>query len=279
MNLDSVTSGLRGKLCFIGGGNMGRSLMGGLVARGIAPEQIMAVDPVATIRDGLAHDFQILTHADASVAVADADLVLLAVKPQVMRQVCQSLAPSFPAQAIAVSIAAGITTTQLDTWLGGQRAVVRAMPNTPALLGAGATGLFANARVRAEQRLLASAVLDAVGISVWLENEAQMDVVTALSGSGPAYVWFFMKAFMDAAREMGFSYSEAELLVSQTFRGAIELFSKTDFTCEEWIEKVCSRGGTTEAALASYRQNLVRDDIMAGAVAALNRAVELGQGR
>ncbi|HET9049573.1 MAG TPA: pyrroline-5-carboxylate reductase [Chiayiivirga sp.] len=272
MNLDSVTSGLRGKLCFIGGGNMGRSLIGGLMARGFAPEHVVAVDPVASVRDGLAHDFQILTHADASVAVADADLVLLAVKPQVMRQVCQSLAPSFPAQAMAVSIAAGITTTQLDTWLGGQRAVVRAMPNTPALLGAGATGLFANARVHPEQRVLASAVLDAVGISVWLENEAQMDVVTALSGSGPAYVFLLAEAMQAAAVAQGLSEAAARALAVQTCLGAGRMLLESGEDAATLRQRVTSPGGTTQAAVESF----MRDGFEAIVARAIAAATERG---
>jgi len=259
-----------GNLTFIGGGNMGRSLVGGLVARGVAPGRITVADPVAAARDGLVSDFGVQACADATQAMRAADLVLLAVKPQVMREVCQSLAPAFPASAVAVSIAAGITTAQLDAWLGGGRAVVRAMPNTPALLGAGATGLYANARTTTAQRLLAGVVLDAVGISVWLQDEAQMDVVTALSGSGPAYFFLLTEALQAAAVELGLPEAAARALAAQTCLGAGRMLVEADEDAASLRQRVTSPGGTTQAALASFAQDEF-DAIVARAVAAATR--------
>lgn len=259
-----------GNLIFIGGGNMGRSLVGGLVARGVAPGRITVADPVAAARDGLVSDFGVQACADATQAMRAADLVLLAVKPQVMREVCQSLAPAFPASAVAVSIAAGITTAQLDVWLGGGRAVVRAMPNTPALLGAGATGLYANARTTTAQRLLAGVVLDAVGISVWLQDEAQMDVVTALSGSGPAYFFLLTEALQAAAVELGLPEAAARALAAQTCLGAGRMLVEADEDAASLRQRVTSPGGTTQAALASFAQDEF-DAIVARAVAAATR--------
>ena len=264
-----------GNLVFIGGGNMGRSLIGGLVARGIDPARIAAVDPTAAVREGLINDFGIRAFATASAAMPDAALVLLAVKPQIMRTVCQTLAAELPDSAVAVSIAAGITTAQLDGWLGCERAIVRAMPNTPALLGAGATGLYANTRVSAKQRLLASVVLDAVGISVWLEDEAHMDVVTAVSGSGPAYFFLLVEAMQAAAVELGLPEAAARALAAQTCLGAGRMLVESDEDAATLRQRVTSPGGTTQAALDS----LVGEEfeiIVARAVAsAARRGAEL----
>ena len=266
MNASTARPSPNDTLVFIGGGNMGRSLIGGLIARGMSPARIVAIDPSAAIRTGLANDFGIRTAADATAVPGEAALVLLAVKPQIMREVCRSLAPSLPGHAVAVSIAAGITSTQLEAWLGGQRAVVRAMPNTPALLGAGATGLFANAHTSQAQRLLAGEVLDAVGISVWLEDESRMDVVTALSGSGPAYFFLLAEALQEAAIEQGLPEAAARALVSQTCLGAGRMLLESGEDATELRRRVTSPGGTTQAALESFAQD--------GFAAIVARAVE-----
>lgn len=261
-----------GTLAFIGGGNMGRSLIGGLITRGIAPERIVVADPSETVRDGLIADFGIRAAMSASDAVQDAALVLLAVKPQVMREVCEALAPAWPADAVAVSIAAGITTGQLDAWLGSQRAVVRAMPNTPALLGAGASGLFANPRTTSAQRLLADAVLGAVGIGVWLQDEAQMDAVTALSGSGPAYFFLLTEAMQAAAVELGLSDAAARALAAQTCLGAGRMLAESGEDAATLRQRVTSPGGTTQAALESFSG----DDFFAIVARALAAATRRG---
>ncbi len=275
MNESISTLLARSRLAFIGGGNMGRSLIGGLVVRGMDPAHIAVTDPVAEVRDGLANDFGVRTGVDATAILADADLVLLAVKPQVMREVCRSLAVAFPRDAIALSIAAGITTTQLDVWLGGDRAIVRAMPNTPALLGAGATGLHANARVDAAGRLLASAVLDTVGISVWIDEEKQMDVVTALSGSGPAYFFLLVEAMQAAAVELGLPAATAHALATQTCLGAGRMLSEGDEDASILRQRVTSPGGTTQAALESFSREDFAAIVARALVAATRRGAEL----
>ncbi|NUO02258.1 MAG: pyrroline-5-carboxylate reductase, partial [Saprospiraceae bacterium] len=149
--------------------------------------------------------------------------------------------------------------------------------NLPAQIGMGMTAFTSSDEVTRIELVMVQNLLNTTGKTVYVAQESAIDAATAISGSGPAYVWYFMEAMMSAARDMGFNQSESELLVSQTFRGAIELYDKSDFSCEEWIEKVCSKGGTTEAALRSYSQNALRSDIIEGATAALNRAVELGK--
>lgn len=264
-----------GTLAFIGGGNMGRSLIGGLIARGIAPGRIVVADPSDTARGKLIADFGIRAVAHASEAIHDAALVLLAVKPQVMRDVCQSLAVDFPERSVAVSIAAGITTIQLDTWLGGGRAVVRAMPNTPALLGAGATGLYANARTTPEQRQLASAVLGAVGICEWLDKESLVDVVTALSGSGPAYFFLLAEAMQTAAVELGLPESTARTLAAQTCLGAGRMLVEAGEDAATLRQRVTSPGGTTQAALDCFAHEGLRAIVARALDAATRRGAEL----
>lgn len=212
----------------------------------------------------------------AEDCIRQSDLVILAVKPQDAAALFEKIQPLIDPQQVFLSIMAGVKLSTIAEVLQAQK-IIRAMPNLPAQIGMGMTAFTSSDAVTRIELVMVQNLLNTTGKTVYVEKEAAIDAATAISGSGPAYVWFFMKSMMDAARDMGFSYSEAELLVSQTFRGAIELFNKTDYTCEEWIEKVCSRGGTTEAALASYDKNLVRDDIMAGAQAALHRAKELGE--
>ena len=208
--------------------------------------------------------------------IRQSDLVILAVKPQDAPALFNKVRPLIDRQQVFLSIMAGVKLRTIADGLGAEK-VVRAMPNLPAQIGMGMTAFTSSASVTRIELVMVQNLLNTTGKTVYVEREEAIDAATAISGSGPAYVWFFMKSMMDAAQGMGFNQSEAELLVSQTFRGAIELFNKTDFTCEEWIVKVCSKGGTTEAALASYEQNLVRDDIMAGAQAAMLRAKELGK--
>lgn len=276
-SLSPASSSNPPRFTFIGGGNMGRSLIGGLIARGIAAERITVVDPVAATREGLIHDFGIQATADATKALPGSALVLLAVKPQVMREVCGGLASAFPADAVAVSIAAGITTTQLETWLGGNRAVVRAMPNTPALLGAGATGLYANARTTPKQRLLAGTALDAVGLSVWLEDEQQMDVVTALSGSGPAYFFLLVEALQAAAQAQGLPEAAARALAAQTCLGAGRMLVESGEAAADLRHRVTSPGGTTQAALESFQRDDFEAIVSRAVAAAVQRGAELSR--
>ncbi len=275
MNPASARAESDGLILFIGGGNMGRSLVGGLIARGTPAARIVAVDPSQEARDALAADWGIGTAPDAAAVLPDAALVMLAVKPQVMKPVCESLAAAFPPQAVAVSIAAGITTTQLDAWLGGGRAVVRAMPNTPALLGAGATGLFANARVTPAQRVLADTVLGAVGVGVWLDSEAHMDLVTALSGSGPAYVFLLAEAMQAAAQRLGLPPEAARVLAAQTCLGAGRMLTESGEDAGALRQRVTSPGGTTQAALESFARDGFSGIVARAIEAAAHRGAEL----
>lgn len=205
-----------------------------------------------------------------------ADLIILAVKPQDAPALFEKISMMVEEQQVFLSIMAGVKINSIQRALKVKK-VIRAMPNLPAQIGMGMTAFTSSDEVTRIELVMVQNLLNTTGKTVYVENENFIDAATAISGSGPAYVWYFMDAMMTAARKMGFSLSESELLVGQTFRGAIELYSKTNFSCEEWIQKVSSRGGTTEAAMKSYQANLVHEDIIAGAQAALDRAIELGK--
>jgi len=240
-------------LAFIGGGNMARSLIGGLVARGTPPASIRVAEPVDALREGLAKDFGIPVFSDNADAVAGAATWVFAVKPQVMRAVCEALAPVAQAsRPLIVSIAAGITTAQLERWLGGDLPVVRTMPNTPALLGAGVTGLFANARVDADGRARTATLLSAAGPTVWINEEARMDAVTALSGSGPAYVFLLAEALQAAGEAEGLPPGAARTLALQTILGAGRMLTESDVDAAELRRRVTSPNGTTHAAIETF---------------------------
>jgi pyrroline-5-carboxylate reductase len=240
-------------VAFIGGGNMARSLIGGLIARGTPAGEIHVSEPVDVLRDALAADFGVNTGADNAAAAGAAGLWVLAVKPQVMRAVCEALAPLAQAnRPLVVSIAAGITAAQLQRWLGGDVAVVRTMPNTPALLGAGVTGLFASGEVDAAGRDRAAALLSSAGMTVWIDDEAQMDAVTATSGSGPAYIFLLAEAMEEAAVAQGLPPEAARTLVLQTILGAARMLTESGEPPAELRRRVTSPGGTTQAAVETF---------------------------
>jgi pyrroline-5-carboxylate reductase len=240
-------------VAFIGGGNMARSLIGGLIARGTPAGEIHVSEPVDVLRDALAADFGVNTGADNAAAAGAAGLWVLAVKPQVMRAVCEALAPLAQAnRPLVVSIAAGITAAQLQRWLGGEVAVVRTMPNTPALLGAGVTGLFASGEVDAAGRDRAAALLSSAGTTVWIDDEAQMDAVTATSGSGPAYIFLLAEAMEEAAIAQGLPPEAARTLVLQTILGAARMLTESGEPPAELRRRVTSPGGTTQAAVETF---------------------------
>ena len=237
-------------IAFVGAGNMARSLIGGLIADGYPAQLIQATDPAAEQRQRLQERFGIPVTADNRAAVAAADIVVLAVKPQVMREVATSLADVVQQRRpLVVSIAAGIREPALDRWLGGGAAVVRCMPNTPALVQAGATGLYANSRVSAEQREAAETVMRAVGVTVWVDDEALLDSVTGLSGSGPAYFFLVIEALENAGVELGLSREQARLLTLQTAFGAARMALESDQDPASLRRQVTSPGGTTERAI------------------------------
>jgi len=240
-------------IAFIGGGNMARSLVGGLVARGTPGDAIRIAEPVDALREALARDFDARVFSDGAAAVVGASTWVLAVKPQVMRAVCEALAPQAQAtRPLVISIAAGITAAQLERWLGGNIAVVRCMPNTPALLGAGVTGLYANANVEAAGRDAAQVLLASAGDTVWIDDEALMDAVTAVSGSGPAYIFLLAEAMQDAAVGEGLPADAARRLVLQTVLGAARMLTEGDADATELRRRVTSPNGTTQAAIEAF---------------------------
>lgn len=255
---------------------MARSLIGGLIARGQTAASIHVAEPYAELREKLAHDFGVCTYADNADAAAHAALWVFAVKPQVMKNVCEGLAALAQAkQPLIVSIAAGITSAQLERWLAGKLPVVRAMPNTPALLGAGASGLFANQWVSYEQRMQADHMLQATGLTAWIDDEAQMDAVTALSGSGPAYVFLLAEAMQIAGEKQGLTAETARALTLQTIFGAARMLLETGESATELRRRVTSPGGTTQAALETFETGGFRALVEEAIAAATHRGGEL----
>ena len=266
-------------IVFIGGGNMASALIGGMIARGAAIEEFRVVEPLAEARGRLAARFPGLALFAESTreAVAGAALVVLAVKPQQMRQAASALAAHLAGVAapVVLSIAAGIRLADLARWLHGHARLVRAMPNTPALVGQGIAGVFAPASVDPAGRALVSSVLAAVGEEVWVENEAMIDAVTGVSGSGPAYVFYFLEALEAAARDLGFASADARKLAYATFAGAVALAQASSEEPAVLRAQVTSKGGTTERALAVMEAAAVKAQIVAGVKAAALRACEL----
>jgi pyrroline-5-carboxylate reductase len=260
-------------IAFIGGGNMARSLIAGLVRQGVPGEQIRVAEPVDVLREALVRDFDVQAFTSAEQAATGASTWLMAVKPQVMRSVCASLIEAAGGRPLVVSIAAGITGAQLDRWLGGDQAVVRAMPNTPALLGAGVTGLHANAQVSAAQREQAAQLLASAGATVWIEEEAQMDAVTAVSGSGPAYVFLLAEAMEAAALQQGLPPEAARTLVLQTVLGAARMLTEAGEAPAELRRRVTSPNGTTQAAIETFQAG----DFEALTAKAIANAAERGR--
>lgn len=238
------------RIGFIGGGNMASSIIGGLVASGFAAEQIWASDPNADSLNKLLAVAPVNTASDNNALIAAVDIVILAVKPQIMKIVAGDIAASVQdRKPLIITIAAGVTSASLDGWLGGNTAIVRCMPNTPALVRSGATGLFANTEVNATQRAQAEQILQAVGLALWVDNEAQLDAVTALSGSGPAYFFLVMEAMQAKGLEMGLSAEVAKQLTLQTALGAAQMALGSDVDAAELRRRVTSPNGTTERAI------------------------------
>ncbi|CAD0322450.1 pyrroline-5-carboxylate reductase [Xanthomonas sp. WHRI 8391] len=239
---------------FVGGGNMARSLIAGLIRQGVPAASIRVAEPIAELREALSRDFGVHAVEDARTAVDGAAIWVLAVKPQVLPSVCAQLADLAQAQQpLLLSIAAGITATQLQRWSGGDVAVVRAMPNMPSLLGAGVTALYATARVSDAQRVQATRLLDSAGVTVWIDDEAQMDAVTAVSGSGPAYVFLLAEAMEAAAQAQGLPADTARTLVLQTVLGAARMLTESGEAPEQLRHRVTSPNGTTQAAIEAFQ--------------------------
>ncbi|WP_460188290.1 pyrroline-5-carboxylate reductase [Thiomicrorhabdus hydrogeniphila] len=263
-------------ICFIGAGNMAQSLIGGLIASGYDKQNIIASDPTQTSRNAITEKFGIKTFADNAQAVLQADIVVLAVKPQILEPVCQTIINSVKSkQPLIISIAAGIRSKDINRWLGGQIAIVRTMPNTPALIQTGATGLFANDHVSNEQKSQAEHILRAAGITVWVNEESKLDAVTALSGSGPAYYFLFMEAMEQAGQQLGLDEKTAHILTLQTALGAAKMALESHQDFASLRQNVTSPNGTTEKAIQSFLADGLPETIAKAMQSAQHRAVEL----
>ena len=263
-------------LAFIGGGNMTGSLVGGLIADGWDPALIHVADPDPQQTERLAQRFSVVTTRDNASAAAQARTVVLAVKPQTSGAVARELAPVIEKQRpLVISIAAGIRESTLRGWLGEHTAIVRCMPNTPALVQSGATALYANPVVSEAQRNLAESILRAVGLAIWIEDESLMDAVTALSGSGPAYFFLFMEALQSAGRQLGLSEEAARLLTLQTAFGASKMALESPEDAALLRQRVSSPGGTTERAIKVFRQHGFDEIVLQALQAATERSREL----
>ena len=242
------------KLAFIGGGNMAKSLVGGLLEKGFYSKNITVSDPLEKNLNQLSQRFGVNTTSDNSVAVRNADLVVLSIKPQIMQSVCKALVVSLKNMPPIISIAAGIPLESLEKWLGKDTPIIRCMPNTPALVQTGAAGLFANSNVNQKQRDLAQEIFNAVGICCWLEKEDDIDLVTAISGSGPAYFFLFMETMEKVAIDLGLSQEISRKLILQTALGAAKMATESDNNPAELREQVTSPHGTTEKAVDTFIQ-------------------------
>ncbi|HEY8035395.1 MAG TPA: pyrroline-5-carboxylate reductase [Methylobacter sp.] len=266
------------KIGFIGGGNMASSLISGLIASGHAPEQIWVSDINQDTLTNLKKQLNVNTSANNDDIINAVDVVVLAVKPQTMSAVAQSIAALIQQKkSLVVSIAAGINQNSLSRWLGADTAIVRCMPNTPALVLTGATALHANDKVTAEQCDLAENILRAVGIALWVEDEAELDAVTAVSGSGPAYYFLLMEAMEKAALELGLSQETARLLVQQTALGAAKIALESAESPEQLRKRVTSPGGTTQQAIETFEQGGFVELVSKALHAARDRSIEMSK--
>jgi pyrroline-5-carboxylate reductase len=263
------------RITFLGGGNMATALIGGLIGKGFEGSWIKVIEVVPESRERLAVEFSVTCFAAVADAALDCDVIVLAVKPQQMREALEPLAGRLKSQLV-VSIAAGLRLSDIRRWLGGHKRLVRAMPNTPALIGAGVTGLYAAPSVTKAERQAAEKILSAVGTTLWVEEEAMMDAVTAVSGSGPAYVFYFIAALEQAAVQLGFTVAQARKLSLETFVGAAKLAAQSGEDVAVLRDRVTSKGGTTEAALLAMDGADVEAAIVRAVRAADERGRELG---
>ena len=263
---------------FIGGGNMAISLIGGLIAAGTPASDITVAEPDKQQRHVLQQDFNINT-TDDNRATLSCDIIVLAVKPQLLKQVCTQLHAE-QNNCLFISIAAGIKSTDIDRWLNGAQSIVRCMPNTPSLVQCGASGLFANDAVSKQQKQQAEKILQAVGITVWVENEQQLNAVTAVSGSGPAYFFLMMESMQQAGEALGLSSEVAQKLVLQTALGAARMAIENENSPAQLRKMVTSKGGTTEQAILSFQsadyQKIVAQALQAANDRSISLADELG---
>jgi pyrroline-5-carboxylate reductase len=272
----SSTRGTHPQIGFIGAGNMARSLASGLLKNGWAKDQITLSDPEASQRQAIESVLGVKTFADNAAIIPHAEILVLAVKPQVLAEVAKALADAVQKKKpLIITIAAGVRLEDLDRWLGGGLPIVRAMPNTAALIGSGASGLYANERVSEPMRNQAESILRAVGVTVWLKDEYLMDVVTALSGSGPAYFFLVMEALEQAAIESGLDPKQARLLTLETGYGAAKMALEGHEEPSQLRRRVTSPGGTTEQAVKVLEQGNIRHLLKQALQAAINRSREI----
>ncbi|HVS26581.1 MAG TPA: pyrroline-5-carboxylate reductase [Burkholderiales bacterium] len=262
------------QITFIGGGNMANAMVGGLLQKGYVAESLCVVDVSTEARDNINNRFGVAAFADLNQGCAEAGIFILAVKPQQMCEAARNLKPLLK-QQLVISIAAGIRTADLSRWLGGYTRIVRVMPNTPALVLSGFSGLYAMPTVTPAEKQQAEAILGAVGATLWLEREEQLDAITALSGSGPAYVFYFIEALQQAARELGFDANQARQLALATFSGAVKLASQGE-DAQALRSRVTSKGGTTERAIGKMDEAQIKQHIIDAVRAAAGRSRELG---
>jgi pyrroline-5-carboxylate reductase len=263
------------KITFIGGGNMASAMIGGLIRKRWPRKAFRVVEISQPVREGLQRQLKVSVQPAIDAAAAKSGCIVVAVKPQQVREVAATLRPHLGSQLV-VTIAAGIRVKDLSRWLGGYRRIVRVMPNTPALVHAGISGLHATTAVGDTDRALAEKILGAVGTTLWVEREEDLDAVTAVSGSGPAYVFYFIEALERAARELGLSDQAAHRLAVETFAGATRLAAHSSEPPESLRSRVTSKGGTTERALASMEAEHVKEAIVRAVRAAAGRSRELG---
>jgi pyrroline-5-carboxylate reductase len=263
------------KILFVGGGNMASAMIGGLIQQGLAARDIAVVEIAQVARERLQANFGVAVFADAASATRDAELLVLAVKPQQMREVARGFARRVQG-ALVVSIAAGIRTTDLSRWLSGYGHIVRVMPNTPALVRQGIAGLYAMREVGAEARSKAERLMRSVGETIWFDDESALDAVTAVSGSGPAYVFYFIEALQRAALELGLPPDSARRLALATFSGAAKLALDSADDPATLRAKVTSKGGTTERALAEMESARLGEGFTQAVRTAAERSRELG---
>jgi pyrroline-5-carboxylate reductase len=267
------------KITFLGGGNMANALIGGMRKQGFSVAAMQVVEPVEETREKLTEKFGVRCCAAVDAAALNCEVLILAVKPQQIKTALEPLTGQFRdhlVNQLVLSVAAGLRLGDISRWLGDYQQLVRCMPNTPALIGAGLTGLFATAAVGREGRNTAEKIMGAVGMTLWIESEEQMDAVTAVSGSGPAYVFYFIEALEQAAQALGFDVATSRTLAIETFVGAAKLAEQGHVPVSVLRERVTSKGGTTEAALNSFNASGINAAILKGVQAAANRGRELG---
>lgn len=273
----SLLTSSSSKIAFIGAGNMAQAIIGGLLAEGFKRINLIASGPRQESLDKVAAEFGINVSTDNAAAACLADVLVLAVKPQMLKEVCLGLVDSLGHKPLIISLVAGITTKSIANWLGENHAIVRCMPNTPSQLRVGASGLFANEYVNPAQKSTANTILGAVGIVQWVNDEALINPVTAVSGSGPAYFFLMMEAMIDAGVELGLTRESATELTLQTALGAAILAKQSDVDVAELRRRVTSPKGTTEQAINSFENDHIRAIFARAMTACANRAVELSE--